>query len=247
MNDASNARHLIVNADDFGLSPGINQGIVQAHEQGIVTSASLMVRGPVAAEAAACARRHPRLSVGLHADLGEWVFADGEWRVAYEVVRADDAAAVEAELARQLVAFRRLMGRDPTHLDSHQHAHGSEPARTVFRRAARQLGIVLRHFDPEIRYCGEFYGQSNKGDPYPEGISVDALLRLLDRLPPGCTEMGCHPATVADVDSVYREERVTECRALCDPRVRAAIVAGEIALCGFPERRLASPNNSRLD
>src|SRR5262245_64423892 len=114
------ARSLIVNADDFGLSAGVNRGIIEAHERGIVTSASLMVRGSAAAAAAAYARAHPALSVGLHLDLGEWAWRDGGWVSVYEVVRADDARAVVAEAARQLAAFRRLVGLSPTHLDSHQ-------------------------------------------------------------------------------------------------------------------------------
>ena len=65
-------RYLIVNADDFGQSRGINRGITEAHEQGIVTSASLMVRWPAAPEAAAYARSHGSLSLGLHFDFGEW-------------------------------------------------------------------------------------------------------------------------------------------------------------------------------
>src|SRR5215210_6058372 len=95
-------RFLIVNADDFGQSPGVNRGVIAAHERGIVTSASLMVRWPAAAEAAAYARARPGLSVGLHVDLGEWVYRDGAWAARYEVARADDRAAVAAELARQL-------------------------------------------------------------------------------------------------------------------------------------------------
>ena len=62
-------RFLIVNADDFGQSHGINEGIIAAHEKGIVTSASLMVRYPAASEAASYAQKNPRLSVGLHVDL----------------------------------------------------------------------------------------------------------------------------------------------------------------------------------
>ena len=58
----------------FGLSEGVNRGIIRAHEQGIVTSASLMVRYPAAAEAARYALQHPRLSVGLHLDMAEWVY-----------------------------------------------------------------------------------------------------------------------------------------------------------------------------
>ena len=78
-------RFLIVNADDFGLSPGVNRGILETHERGILTAASLMVRAPAAAEAAAAAHDHPRLSVGLHLDLGEWICRDGAWE---PVVRA---------------------------------------------------------------------------------------------------------------------------------------------------------------
>ena len=98
-------RYLIVNADDFGLSPGVNAGVIAAHEGGIVTSASLMVRWPAALEAAAYAREHPRLSLGLHVDLGEWAYRDGEWTPLYQVIPTHDAAAVADEVARQLAAF----------------------------------------------------------------------------------------------------------------------------------------------
>ena len=64
-------RVLIVNADDFGQSPSVNRGIVQAHRTGIVTSASLMVRQKATAEAIELSRACPALSLGLHLDLGE--------------------------------------------------------------------------------------------------------------------------------------------------------------------------------
>ena len=76
-------RAVIVNADDFGQSAGITRGIIAAHERGIVTSASLMVRWPAAAAAAAYARAHHRLSVGLHVDLGESVYRAGHWVALY--------------------------------------------------------------------------------------------------------------------------------------------------------------------
>ena len=76
---------LIVNADDFGRSRGVNRGVIRAHEEGIVTSATLMVRWPDAREAADYARDRT-LSVGLHLDLGEWIYQDGEWRARYDVV-----------------------------------------------------------------------------------------------------------------------------------------------------------------
>ena len=95
-------RYLIVNADDFGQSPGINRGVIQAYEKGILTSASLMVRWPAAAEAAGYARRNPDLGVGLHLDFGEWIYRDGKWLPLYRVVDESDPRAVRAEIRRQL-------------------------------------------------------------------------------------------------------------------------------------------------
>ena len=106
-------RCLIVNADNFGRSFGVNRGIIEAHEGGIVTSASLMVRWPATTEAAAYGREHRNLGLGLHFDLGEWTHRDGGWAPVYEVVPADDIAAVTDELAPQLATFRQLVGGIP--------------------------------------------------------------------------------------------------------------------------------------
>ena len=62
-------KYLIVNADDFGASRGINRGIIEAHRHGIVTSTSLMVNTPFSAEAAKLADEVRHLSVGLHVNL----------------------------------------------------------------------------------------------------------------------------------------------------------------------------------
>jgi predicted glycoside hydrolase/deacetylase ChbG (UPF0249 family) len=231
----SGARYLIVNADDFGLSAGVNRGIIEAHERGIVTSASLMVRCPAAGEAAAYGRSRRGLSLGLHVDLGEWAYRDESWVRLYEVVPADDRAAVEREVGRQLDCFRDLAGRDPTHLDSHQHVHREEPVRSVLAALAGRLGVPLRHYSPAVRYCGDFYGQAAKGWPFPEGIAVEGLVRLLTGMPPGTTEMGCHPGYGEGLDSMYVYERAEEVRTLCDPRVRGALSAGQIRLVSFAD------------
>jgi predicted glycoside hydrolase/deacetylase ChbG (UPF0249 family) len=229
----SSSRKLIVNADDFGLSSGVNEGVAAAHENGIVTSASLMVRWPAAAEAAAYARSHPGLSVGLHLDLGEWIYREESWQMAYAVVSLDNTAAVEAEISRQFQQFVQLMGREPAHLDSHQHVHETEPIRTLCLRAARTRGIVLRNIGTDVRYCGRFYGQSSTGYPYPEGISVSALVTAIQQLPTGVTELACHPARRVDMDGMYRHERLVECATLIDPVVRAALDAEKIILRSF--------------
>src|SRR5437764_2929833 len=113
-------RYLIVNADDFGLSVGVNRGILEAHRDGIVTSTSLMVRWPAAVEAAAIARDCPEMTVGLHLDLGEWAFRAGAWKRLYDVVDLEDPDAVRREIREQLDQFCKFTGNGPTHLDSHQ-------------------------------------------------------------------------------------------------------------------------------
>jgi predicted glycoside hydrolase/deacetylase ChbG (UPF0249 family) len=229
------ARYLIVNADDFGQSPGVNRGVITAHERGIVTSASLMVRWPAAAAAADYGRTHPGMGLGLHLDLGEWAYRDGGWAMLYEVVPAADEAAVSEEVARQLDSFRRLVGREPTHLDSHQHAHREEPVLSVLLAVAEQLGVPLRHHTPGVQYCGDFYGQTGKGDPLPAAISLGGLVRTLKALPAGCTELACHPGLDGDVDSMYRQERAEEVNVLCDPRLREVLAAEGIELLSFAD------------
>src|SRR5919106_4756433 len=103
---ALSERVLIVNADDFGRSPGVNRGVMRAHEEGIVTSATLMVNWPAAEEAAAYANPST-LSVGLHLDLGEWEYRDGEWHPRYEAPGAETEDGVAGEIARQLERFEQ--------------------------------------------------------------------------------------------------------------------------------------------
>jgi predicted glycoside hydrolase/deacetylase ChbG (UPF0249 family) len=228
-------RFLIVNADDFGLSEGVSQGIVAAHERGIVTSTSLMVRQSAAVGAVALARRSPALAIGLHLDLGQWDYADGAWRAAYQRCLIDDRDAVEAECRGQVEAFRELLGRDPTHLDSHQHVHQSEPVASVAAQLAAELGAPLR--GGSIRYEGGFYGQTGKGEPFPGGVTVECLVELIRSLGPGWTELGCHPGTEMGSESSYGSEREQELRTLCDPRVREAIEREGLLLRSFAEVR----------
>jgi predicted glycoside hydrolase/deacetylase ChbG (UPF0249 family) len=226
-------KYLIVNADDFGQSLGINRGIIEAHEHGIVTSTSLMTRWPAVGEAALYARGHPKLSVGLHLDLGEWAYREGNWLPLYSVVPLNDTDAVTKEITEQLASFRRLIGKNPTHIDSHQHVHLREPARSALIEVARDLHIPIRRLSTELRYCGNFYGQTAEGFPLPDFINVEALAKILGALRPGLTELGCHPGKESDLDTMYRSERAQELKVLCDPEIRATIDAMGIKLCSF--------------
>jgi predicted glycoside hydrolase/deacetylase ChbG (UPF0249 family) len=226
-------RYLIVNADDFGQSAGINRGIMEAHERGIVTSASLMTRWPAAREAARYARRHPSLSLGLHFDFGEWRFSGRHWSALYSVAPIDDVHAIRREARRQLNAFRMLRDADPTHLDSHQHIHRRPALQPIFLEIANESGVLLRGCSPRIRYYGGFYGQDDVGRRFMHRIRVEGFLECLREIRHEVTELGCHPGYAGGLDSTYGVERAVELETLCAPEVRAALAANSIELASF--------------
>jgi chitin disaccharide deacetylase len=219
-----------VNADDFGLSDGVNEGIVRTFTHGIVRSTSLMVRMPAAESAAALSREHSGLGVGLHLDVGEWKLEGDDWVALYERVPADDAEQLEEEVRTQFALFHQLMGRGPTHVDSHQHAHTREPLRSIVKSIARAMELPLRHVSAHSRYCGDFYGQDSKGSPLETRITPAYLVDVITRLSDGATELCCHPAARVDFAGMYAGERVRELEVLCDPAVIDAAAAAGVTL-----------------
>ena len=160
----------------------------------------------------------------------------------YFVVDSEDVDAVRAEVHAQLEAFRRLVGRNPTHLDSHQHVHLRKPVRTAVLEQSQRLQVPARGCGPDIRHCGDFYGQTGTGEPWPANITVEAFVRIVQGLPPGVTELGCHPGENGDFDSVYRVERTSELQVLCDPAVRRALTAADVRLAAFSSVAAARPD-----
>jgi predicted glycoside hydrolase/deacetylase ChbG (UPF0249 family) len=218
-------RYLIVNGDDFGASPGVNRGVLEAHRNGILTSTSLMVDTPWSEEAALLSRGVPGLSVGLHVHLRA---GTGD---------VDAPAGCVTELERQLQRFQTLMSRPPTHLDSHYNTHRDPSILPHFTAFARRWGLPLREYCP-VRYVSKFYGQWG-GETHVEQISPDGLLRILDAyVRDGVTELGCHPGYVdAHLRSGYTKEREVEVRTLCSPTVRKALRDRQIELVSFADVR----------
>ena len=224
-------RYLIVNADDFGASRGINRGIVEAHERGVLTSASLMVERPCAGEAAELAAAHPNISVGLHFEAPDRPGFDPR-----------DAASAGPELERQLARFGELMGRPPTHVDSHHHVHRQPGALEAFTELVGPLGVPLRDASP-VAYIGGFYAQWEWEVTELRYVSVEFLQQILrTELTAEWTELGCHPGYVTDdFQSVYLGEREHELRTLTDPRVRETLAELDIELRSFAQYRATQP------
>lgn len=226
-------RRLIVNADDLGYTPLTSAGIFAAWRDGLVTSASLMVRRPDAEAAARRAADDGFSDLGLHLDLGEWTCLGGRWRKLYDVVPLDDAAAVRDECLRQLDRFHDLVGRPPTHVDSHQHVHRDDPVRPVAREIAGRLGVVLRDASRTVAYAGGFYGQGRDGRPAPEQLTAEAILGILADSTAAVVELGCHPGLDPALETMYGPERRREVEVLCTPGLRERIAAAGFALATF--------------
>lgn len=215
-------RYLIVNGDDFGASPGINRGILEAHERGILTSASLMVMMPSAAQAARLAASLPDLSVGLHAVIDDELKGP-----------PDRSREIGASLRRQLARFEELAGRPPTHLDSHHNTHRDARASPHFQEVAREHDLPLREHSG-IHHISKFYGRWD-GQTHLEQVSVEMLEEILaSEVGDGITELMCHPGYVEESHPTsYRAEREAELRTLCDPRIRHALTERRITLISY--------------
>ncbi len=160
-------RRLIVNADDFGLTPGINRAIAEGHSRGVVTSATLMANGPAFDDAVQRAQSAPGLSVGCHVVLTDGSPVLGAQRIptlternghfrqslirfALSAIRGRiDPDEIEAEATAQIRKLQAA-GLVVSHLDTHKHTHIFPPVLRPLLRAARMCGVraVRNPFEP---------------------------------------------------------------------------------------------------
>jgi hopanoid biosynthesis associated protein HpnK len=152
-------KQLILNADDFGLTHGVNEGIIRAHRDGILTSATLMANGLAFDGAIEGARANPKFGVGCHlvlvggtpvAPCGEipsLLDQNGRFPESLGVFVARLSSGrislkqIERELRAQIERIR-CAGIEPTHLDTHKHTHAHPQVMEALGRVARELGIT---------------------------------------------------------------------------------------------------------
>ncbi len=218
-------KYLIVNADDFGASAGINRGILEAHRHGILTSTSLMVNMPASEEAATLAAGAARLSVGLHVNFTNEGGAP--------VVPLTDPESCRIELQRQFARFEELTGHLPTHLDSHHNIHRKPQLLPLFLDLAARHDLPMREHSP-ARYFSKFYGQWDDSS-HPEWIGIENLVRMLiTEVKEGITELSCHVGyTDPAFHSSYSIEREWELRTLCHLALPAVLSEQRIRLISF--------------
>lgn len=247
-------RLLIVNADDFGRTAGINEGILRAHRHGLVSSATLMVNYPEARAAAQSLAENPDLGVGLHVALtGGFPLLSVEQVPSLvddagllprnpEAISGFDPVEVSAEVRAQLERFRELTGQMPTHLDSHHHSHRLPVVLDALLEVAVEHRLPVRNSGPAIeervRSAGLATTEYFDEDFFDQGATVETLLRVLRDLPSGTTELMCHPARVDQElmqSSSYATPREAELAALTDREVLRALETSDIELVSFAE------------
>jgi predicted glycoside hydrolase/deacetylase ChbG (UPF0249 family) len=233
---------LAVNADDFGFTRDVNEGIVEAHRRGILTSTTLMANGDAFAHAVDLARANPTLDVGCHLTLiGGDALTGG--RLPGSIAKLVAALAlgripVYEEFAAQIRAIQAA-GLHPTHLDTHKHTHLAPPVLRALGRVARDFGIpwVRRTVVPLpmpgfVKTADRFLGFRLTGRMGP--AEMEAALRTLK---PGFTEFMCHPGYCRDelraAPTRLNESRERELEALVSPQVRRAVEELGIVLTPF--------------
>jgi predicted glycoside hydrolase/deacetylase ChbG (UPF0249 family) len=247
-------KRLIVNADDYGRTAGVNAGVLEAHAAGFVTSATVMVLEASAARGIReAAERGRNLSLGVHFTLTgggppaaaarrvPTLAPGGRFpRAAEDLPRRIPAAEVRAELEAQIEIFHLLARRLPSHLDSHHHAARHPDVAPVFATVARERSLPVRAVDDEtrraLREAGACTPDRFFGGFYGPDASFATLEGILATLEDGVSELMCHPARVDDAlrrGSSYADERDLEREILCDPKLPALVRSLGIELVGF--------------
>jgi predicted glycoside hydrolase/deacetylase ChbG (UPF0249 family) len=142
----SSRKQLVVNADDFGFTPDVNEGIVEAHRRGILTATTLMANGAAFDDAVRLARETPSLDIGAHL-----VLVGGRSTLTGKPLPAAVAKLLAAMARREIRVYdelraqvRRILdaGVRPTHLDTHKHTHLAPPVLDAVARIGQEFGIV---------------------------------------------------------------------------------------------------------
>ncbi|WP_282033235.1 chitin disaccharide deacetylase [Metabacillus indicus] len=232
---------LIINADDFGFSKGVNYGIIDSHRHGIVNSATLMVNTPGTEHAVELAKSYPNLRVGIHLVLtfGQPVHdhvptlinEKGLFKLDKNFKSSIDINPEEvlAEWDAQIKKFRSF-GIHPSHIDSHHHVHGwpvleevvkqlsltyNLPVRNAFKRQVDGIPLLTEQFNDN------FYGEKADVEFF------ENLLKEMKDNEMGSLEVMCHPAyidTYLRMHSSYCDMRLKEVDVLTDGALKALLL-----------------------
>jgi chitin disaccharide deacetylase len=242
---------LVINADDFGYSKGVNLGIIEAYQHGVVSSTTMMVNMPGAAHAAALALAHPGLGVGIHLvlDCGypvhpsvpSLVDETGRFYKMNQLLEKAKLSDIEKELQAQIEQFF-AHGLSPTHLDGHHHVHGREKIYPFVEKLAKDYKLPIRKVSADANHSSNQLLQTTQTflyDFYGDELTPTSLIDLVMKSTHfESAEIMCHPAYIDEAvltGSSYNVQRARELAILTDPEVKQVIEENHIELVTYKE------------
>ncbi|PHA01295.1 chitin disaccharide deacetylase [Bacillus pseudomycoides] len=226
---------LIVNADDFGLTRGVNYGIIDAHVNGLVNSTTMMMNMPGVEHAVQLAKEYKTLGVGVHlvltegkpllSDVPSLIKEDGSFHSQHAIRKENiDPHDAEREWTAQIDKFLSY-GLTPTHLDSHHHVHALPILHDVLKRLAEKYKISARRLklDRAVSPFSDVFLRNFYGG----GVTDDYFTNLKERVRDGTTvEVMVHPGYV-DAElmkcSSYAMKRIEELRILTESKLPSGV------------------------
>ncbi|MDI3478516.1 MAG: hypothetical protein PWQ59_2041 [Thermoanaerobacterium sp.] len=244
-------KYLIVNADDFGLTKGVNKGVVECYKSGILRSTSIMCNMPYANEALQVKELCPDLGFGIHITLdagkplsspekvNTLVDERGYFKRGFPHSLDDaDVDQIRIEIEEQIKKAFSL-GVTITHMDSHHHAQSHSKVIDAFIEMAHKYNLPVRStpLDKEkIIKAGLKTVDNFIYTFYDDGVKKENLLSILGSLEEGTTEIMSHPAYVDDElvnISSYHAKREVERKILTDKDVLQFIRDNNILLTNY--------------
>lgn len=238
---------LIINADDFGMTQGVNIGIILAHQQGIVTSTTCMMNMSYAKQALTLAKEYPHLGVGVHLILtvgrplieGAKSFTDetGAFKKITEYPQGQphpDQQELYREWKAQIEKYISITGHKPTHLDSHHHVHLMPGLHEVAIQLATEYHIPMRqtddisHIQPYVPCEIHFHKEQANFDYFKKCLESHQ----------GTLEIMCHPALLDQrlyEMSSYHLPRIQELDLLSSQAVKDLIKNNHIQLINYKD------------
>ena len=220
-------KQLIINADDFGLTEGITNGIIDCYKKGVIKDISLMAESDAYEHAVDLAKKNNIRNIGAHILLSEETnpslkYYRFPWRYFLGAVSDKD---IYLKVRNQLSKIKNS-GFDVTHLNSHQHIHMTPRILKVFVRLAKEFGIKFIRFPFEAKILNFFdckntlrvfslrsmcvlskailvkseikYNDYFYGHFYSGNLNKEKLWRVLSNIREGITELTCHPGYLTD-------------------------------------------------
>lgn len=223
-------KYLIVNADDFGLSPGISRGIFSSFKKGIVTSTSVIVKSQYLNHSKKLISQEPYFDWGLHVVMPR---------------SKPSPELIITETEQQLQIFRQKFRFSPSHIDFHQGFKFNAKIYFAILMWTQKHKISFR-YDRQHNLEIQFYGMKNNL-PDETTIGVDSLALIIDNLPTGITELICHPGlTNNSLTDPYRSPRKKELETLINPKIKAKVEENDITLINFKDyERIIKQKNEK--